>query len=242
VAPRGKTFGVFILRTIILSEKELKKEIILKLETAEVGLLDKEDAKSLYNKLPPKLQEVLEGIKDELGESMPEYEWENLGITKTDRMLRASFWLEFQRSQDENRKMNMKRLLSEVTTEKHLYGTVLRHKHRARYLFTPPARQEVTNHALLNIANDAMYAVLTIPVKKDGSKQSMDLFNLQMKIWEKLNDRVYGSAIQRSQVKEEKSISVNIDNKSVSEIDKELQELRESTKDVVIDGSGYTIS
>ena len=218
-----------------------KKEII-NLETTEFGLLDKEDPKSLYNKLPPKLQEILEDIKDSLGEGLAEWEWEELGVTKTDRMLKASFWLEFQRAQDENRKMNMRRLLSDITTDKHLYGTVLRHKHRARYLFTPPARQEVTNKALLEIANDAMYAVLTMPLEDKNGKTSMDILNLKMKIWDRLNDRVYGSAIQRSQIQEEKRVSVNFENKTASEIDKEIKELRDQTKDVELDGSGYSIT
>lgn len=217
------------------------------LEVAQEGAYNKQDPRSLFNLLPPTLQETLlktqncflndlsdESIRKNIKET-PEY--------KLVRKIRTSFWHEYDNALDTGRKMQMTRIWQGITQNSGEFWRIMKQDHFAVYVFTKPTNKDVQERMLLEMSYDRLEEILSAPVtKKDGS---LDAFGAKVivDLWDKLNERVHGSVVKRVHVQsEQKNLNVNIDATKTDQItskltraedlNKRLMELKEQTKDI----------
>lgn len=221
------------------------------LTIAEEGAFDKSNPQSLYNLLPPSIQDHLLNAQNSfLNDLSNESIRKNIQHTpeyKLARKVRSAFWMEYDNAVNAGRKMHMTRVWQGVTASSGEFYNLFKKEHLAVYIFTKPVAKDIQERSLLALAYEQIEDILTSDhLRKDGS---MDPFAAKVKIdiWKHLEERVNGGIVKKVSVQsEQKNINVNVDAtgqqliemKRAEELTKRLADLREQTKELeAIDAS-----
>ena len=216
-------------------------------EIASEGAFDEENPQSLYNLLPPSIQENLLKTKNFLiNDLSAESLRKNIVATpeyRKIRHLRTSFWREYDNAQSQGRKMQMTRIWQGITTSSGEFYKLMKVDHFAAFIFTKPVKKDVQEESLLEIAYEQMEDILLSDHKKLDGTLDAAAAKVKVEIWDKLNDRVQGSIVKKVHVQsEQKNINTNLNvsatPEQVAQINRldemrdKLIELREQTKDI----------
>lgn len=123
------------------------------------------------------------------------------GITPTDNQLRLSFWLEYDRCQEESRAFNVGHVYSGICTKSFFYGTYLRYPDKVAWLLTPPVEYEVKLREAHDFGLSKMREILDQDAISNRAKPDTKLLDLQLKIFTMLDQRLKGGYTQRQEVK-----------------------------------------
>lgn len=219
---------------------------------ADEGAFDKANPTSLYNLVPPSVQEALERSKNKfLHDQSPESLRRNIRHTteyETVRRVRQSFWLEYNRAIDAGRKMQMTRVWQGITLSSGEFYNYLKHEHFAAFILTRPVVQEVAERELLELAHYRMREILEVsPIDEDGNLNPYAA-KVQIELYKHIDERVQGGVVKKVSVQsEQKNLNVNINQeqitlqpdqfKKMEEIQQRLAEIEEQTRD--IDATAY---
>lgn len=216
------------------------------LQVAEEGAYDKKNPHSLYNLLPPTIQEHLLKSKNHfLNDFSPETIRKKIRYSEEYRLarkVRQSFWMEYDHAIDAGRKMQMTRIWQGICASSGEFYGLFKTDYIAVFIFTKPVAKDVTERSLLEMAYEEIEEILTAPnFRKDGA---LDAFaaKIKMDIWKHLDERVHGGVIKKVNVtSEQKNLNMNVTatGQEVIELQKlnraedlqsRLAELREQTK------------
>jgi hypothetical protein len=243
--------GALLLGIGIMSQEDVQLEI------AEEGAFDKENRKSLINLLPPSMRECLELSKNsQLNELSPESIRKNISHMdeyKTLRQLRASFWKEYESALVADRGMYMTRVWQGITASSGQFYSMMKREEFALYIFTKPIKQEMEERFLLSLSMERMEDILNAQCVTDYKDQDTGKTykvitdpkgaKVQLDLYKHLDERVQGGVVKQVNVKsEQRSLNVNqnIETKTIhvndfskmDEINAQLVELREKTKEI----------
>lgn len=167
--------------------------------------------------------------------------------------LKISFWDEFRLSQNQKRPMMMQNVLNGLCSKPYFYEKVVKDKLKLAWLITPPPEEILVQKQLIQIGLKRLQEVLELPVievtyrdlkgKQSNSprfktirKVNVPLIKEIRGIVEMLQNRVYGSVIQKQQI-ESKTLAVNLTDKelpggepTVADLEKALKKLTDLEK------------
>jgi hypothetical protein len=213
---------------------------------ADEGAYDTKNPHSLYNILPPSIQEHLLRVKNtflrDLSEESTAKEIRHMKEYPLVRKVRQSFWREYDNALAAGRsKMHMTRVWQGVTYDSGEFYRLMKKDHFAAYIFTRPIHKEVQERALLELAYEQIEDILVADHRnKDGTLNPYSA-KIKLDIWKHLDERVHGGVVKKVSVQsEQKNINVNVETdaqtyvemKRAEELTKKLAELREQTKDI----------
>lgn len=163
--------------------------------------------------------------------------------TEIEERLRYSFWREYDQAQSALRRINLANIYGGVCSQTHFLKNIVSNSFKLAYILTPPLDYEVQMQELLGLGLEQLRDILLQPHVDDNGKPNPKMADVKQKIVESLHLRVKGAVPYRM---ETKNLNVNVDgskqgqlssksNISISEIDRELQELEARVNGDVID-------
>ena len=215
------------------------------IEVADEGMYDQNSPKSLYNLLPPSMQEHLLRTKNSfLSDLSTESIRKNIRYTpeyKLCQKVRTAFWIEYDAAVSGNRKMKMTRIWQGLCDSSGQFYALMREDHFAAWIFSKPTSKAVREQTLLQFAYEQIEDILCANhYNKDGSLNPYTA-KIKTDIWKHLEERVHGGILKRVAVQsEQKNINVNVEAnanqylemKRAEELQAKLAELKEQTKDL----------
>jgi len=122
--------------------------------------------------------------------------------------IRLSFWDEYFAAKDQDRKMSMRRVWNGTCSERYWYEGILASPKKMAYLLSMPSDYEASIRAAHYMALSRLEDILTFPLKTKGVP-NLGVADRVIKVFEILDNRIKGVAMQRMQVSQ-KSVNVNI--------------------------------
>lgn len=186
-------------------------------EDLSVEIFDRENPRSLFNILPPRLQEAAIGV--------PRDKWlrSEAAITKsaspdfTDKCLRINFWQAYTKAQDSGKNINVNHVTSGVTTRNYFYHLIETEQDKLVYILTPPKAYDVMQRQILDESLEKLRHVVTSDIydervvtktNSDGTQEHTKVRTINTKlvseirrITEMLQDRVHGTLVQKLAVR-----------------------------------------
>lgn len=176
-------------------------------------------------RFPEKLRESINSIPQELLEMTDEQMREEFRPTMVDEKLRSAFWRQVNNLERNGKAFKANELCRDVCNEAYFYSKVMKNHKKMAYMIQPITRYEVQTEALLNVGMSRLEQIITMDITtprkqfagydSDGKetfeyKQVVDPIKAKVLLdaINKLEDRVKGSAVQRS---------VNVNSKTESE-------------------------
>jgi len=200
--------------------------------TDQIGLRDKSNPRSLVNIVPLSVSKAIDVIPDSIFE-MTDGEIRKIGkIDQTEELLRINFWLEYDRAQMGNRKMNITNVICGVCSLQYFQKNIVSNSFKMAYIARPPIEYTLQIEDLLRISLEQMRDILLLPhVKPDGSVDAK-LADVKTRIHDSVELRARGAVPHRV---ETKNLNVNVDSQqtplqrqeplSLDDINKRLLEL-----------------
>jgi hypothetical protein len=213
------------------------------IETA-TDIWKRDDERSLINILPTvvsnKLIEGSKGRPDLFGLDertlFKTLRTEKKVPTPTDNRLRLAFWMEYDRAQASNKRMEILPIVAGICMPHYFYNEYLQRPEKVAWLVCPPASYEVVMEEGLQFGIEQLRDILEQPHVSLNSKNqevvNVKLAELKAKIVAMLDVRVKGAPLQRIQ---QTSMNVNVSEKQISaamteltmdQIEKKLEDLR----------------
>jgi hypothetical protein len=226
------------------------------IEVVDEGAFSKENEKSLFNLLPPSMKEALQATKNcHLNTLSPESIRKNISHMdeyKTLRLLRHAFWKEYENALATDRAMRMTHIWQGITASSGQFYNMMKREEFALFIFIKPVKQEMEERYLLSLSMERMEDLLSAKcveeiTDKDGKKHRVITdakgAKVQLELYKHLDERVQGGVVKQVNVKsEQKSLNLNVnqdtktinvnDFSNMNEINAQLMELREKTKDI----------
>lgn len=216
-------------------------------EVADEGMYDKNDPKSLYNLLPPSMQEHLLRTRNsfltDLSTESIRKNIKNTAEYNLVQKVRVSFWREYDDAQSTGRKMRMTRVWQGVCENSSHFFNLMKKDHFSAFVFTKPISKDVRERVLLNYAYEQIEDILLAQhYNKDGSLNP-HIAKIKVDIFKHMDERVHGGALKRVAVQsEQKNYNVNVETtgkefiemKKAEELTQRLAELREQTQDLEV--------
>lgn len=199
-------------------------------EKIEFSVKDKNNPMSLVNLCPTVMAERIAAIPDIYLE-MTEKELEHhYTPTKEDRLMRIAFIQELERCSRTDTTFNCANVYQGLVNNAGFYKSVITNSLRLAYIIKPFPEYQITLEELVHLGTDRMREILVRPAVTADGKFDHKLAALQNVVWEKVNDRLYGSITKKLEV-ESKSVNVNVERKASTpaEVDRQLRELEMQT-------------
>lgn len=209
--------------------------------TQALDIFDRMDERSVLNLLPTMFQaqliEAQRKAPDLFGLDektlMHELGSRRMKPTPTDNRLRIAFWLEYDRAQAAQRKMNLGMVYLGVCSRQTFSVNYARYPEKIAWMLTPPVSYETKMSEALDFGIDRLRQILDEEIILPTGLVNMKLAELQTKIIFMLDQRLKGAVIQRI---EQRSMNVNLNASSsgvaqaameltMEDIDKKLKEL-----------------
>lgn len=156
---------------------------------------------------------------------------------QTDQLLRISFWDEVNTAIAENRPVSERKIWNGVCSCTYWYRVRDELEWKMAYVLTPVMSYAKANKLGLELGQKAMLAILSAPnVDSKGRIENIKLAQLQKQVFEMIQDRVHGKAVQRIQ-----SHNTNVEankKESIEDIQKELEQLQKKVMPVTIEVDG----
>lgn len=177
----------------------------------EFQIFSKEDERSIYNLVPPYVQQAIDDVPKEYL-FMPEKEvYKRVKPDETTQMLRMQFWAEYQRAQFTNTKMQMSNVYSGIVEQCTFTNFITKDPDRMSWIMKPPVRwlagMQVTLNQGLQVMMEAVYASNII---EDG-KVNPKVLDSVMRVVDRAIVAIHGLPTLRT---ETKSMNVNINQSS----------------------------
>lgn len=135
--------------------------------------------------------------------------------TPTDNRLRLAFWVEYDRAQAANEKMNLAYVYSGVCLQEYFKFTYLNLPAKVAWLICPPTSYEVTLKEGVSFGLKVMRDILDEDPADYPMGQRVKFKELQAKIFAMLDMREKGAFTQRSEVKQ-MNLNVSTNDKAVA--------------------------
>lgn len=197
---------------------------------------DLENPRSVASIVTPTLQKLILDLDESyFGHDELEYEKEiaQWHITQTDKRLRMSFWLEYDRAQANQVRMEMKRIWSGACSEDCFYR-LIKNPVKLGYYLIPPKSYTLACQELLDRAGTILGQYLMEVLSK--GKWSAKEIEVVSKIYALMDARVHGAVVQRV---EQKNLNLNVEtNKpemSLDEVKKRLIEIEKKPIDQILE-------
>ena len=196
----------------------------------EIDFWDETEPESIINLVPASVRNYMRAIPSDW-RSMSEEEatkrCEKLhegSIPNDLARIRIQFWYEHHNRHWKRGRgaINMSNIYGPICSLGR-FERIIANSFNLAYILTPIGDLEECMEQMLYYATQSMDEVLSMPLKNKKGEINYSLIDKKMKIWEKLHDRKYGSAIQRSEVK---SLNVN------ANVDKPLPKLEDLTAEI----------
>jgi len=139
-------------------------------------------------------------------------------------LLRAAFWVEYERSCVQDRKVQATNVYDGICNRDQWYD-IISNDVRLAYIITPTAKYEARIQIILQekavpIVNEILDAPMTT---KDGLLD-VDIANLKVRVLRQLEYRLKGTPIQRTETKEFR-VTASVDNESRDDMIKRMEHL-----------------
>lgn len=200
----------------------------------ERSIIDRSNPRAVINLVPQSLALTISDIPEEYLE-MSEAELYNELFHAEDsarpllNRLRIAFWLEYEKAQAMNRKINMTNVYASCCTLQ-IWTRILRDKIKLAWILLPPADYVVAMQELLTLGVDQMREILTAPVKLPSGRIDTRLADVKVKLLQYIDQRVKGAIIQRV---DNRNVNVNVDGKDViasrpdlDDINRQIEEMQ----------------
>jgi hypothetical protein len=199
-------------------------------DTAEIGLRDKSNPRSMINLLPSNVAQALAVIPEEL---LLHCEEDIRKLSRPDVLeerLRIAFWLEYDSSQRNKRQMRMSQVFGGLCSSTYFAKKIITNSFKMAFICTPPSDYRVTIEELLQLGLRQMRDILLLPHIDDNGKPDARVADVKYRIVQDLHNRVHGQVIHRVEMK---STNVNVDAteavlpSSMTDIDAQLKQLKQ---------------
>ena len=178
-------------------------------ERNEIGfgpqdIIDRENPFSVYNLCPQSVKDGIDNVPEYLWLLTPrEMEKEYEGdLTNVDRMLRHSFWLEYDVAQKRGRPMVMENVFRGVCSRSMFDKFISKTPHRFAYMLKPPENYRVALEEILELGVRELREIIKAPIhffdKKGNKLTDSKLAGVKVKIVEALMNRLQGMPVHRS--------------------------------------------
>lgn len=167
-----------------------------------------------------------------------EYEIVNLAQpVQTDQLLRISFWDEVNTAIAENRVISERKIWQGVCSGTYWHRVRDELEWKMAYVLTPVMSYAKANKLGLELGQKAMLAILAAPnIDKNGKIENIKLAQLQKQVFEMIQDRIHGKAVQRIQ---SHNTNENVEKKeSLEDLHKELEQLQKKVMPITIEVDG----
>lgn len=135
----------------------------------------------------------------------------------TDNRLRLGFWNEYNLAVEESRTMNMRQVFAGVCSQVYFYEVYLKCPERVAWMICPPTAYEKVLDEAIVFGLEQLREVLGLPLVDEKGKINVSLASLKERIVERLQERKFGTAVQRS-------LSVNVSGQTDRALDHKTQQ------------------
>ena len=169
--------------------------------------------------LPPNVAEAVKNLPEELLNCKPD----KLDPTEVDKLLRVSFWREFEDREKQNRPFMISNVIDGICSRPNFYSEVLKTQRRLAYMIRPFVKYDIHLNKLHELGLRRLEEILS----KENADSKMAA--VQVKALEFVNVRLHGSPVQNI-----KKLQMNVDVKSEEKLSPEqleakLQEIKEKS-------------
>lgn len=165
-----------------------------------ICIFDKVEPRSVYNLVPPGVQEAIENVNPEY------YRWTEKVLEKhanldvRDYRVRLSFWNEYYETQDKFKKsMSISKMLMGVCSNEYFYKEILPNPLKLAWVLYPPANYAKAMEEILDVSMRQMRNIMSLNHNKK-SGYDIPLIKEKIKIFALIDNRVRGSVLQRVKV------------------------------------------
>lgn len=175
---------------------------------------------AMLERMPNTVLEAIKKIPEELLNCPPE----DLKPTEMDKVLRVSFWAEYENSEKQKRAFLIVNVLENICTKTNFYLAIVKRPERLAYIIRPFVSYNIQLNKLHDLGLKRLEEIL---MKKDADSK---MAAVQVKALEFVNVRLHGSPVQNI-----KKLQVHIDgNKpmatlSPEELQKQLEEMKQKS-------------
>lgn len=205
-------------------------------------ILDETDPNSIHNLVPLWLSNRIKALPKEW------FTWDlkklknHVKPGKIVEALRYSFWLEYSNTVYNGKdKMVLYRVWSPICTDYYFHEEVCKTPLLLCWMLQPPQKYARCMEALLDHSVDRLREILDLPIVDKKGKINHQVAKLIMSIHNRLEDRVQGAIVQKT---ETKTLSMNFSssmrNATEAQLDKRLRELRNAERNLL--EAGETIN
>lgn len=207
----------------------------LELPYKELSIKDKDDERSLVNIATSIVGNAITAIPDDIFLLGEEQLRKSANVQLSEERLRVAFWVEYERAQKTNSKMNMNNVYMGIVTKKYFYTYIVGNSLKLAFMCTPPIEAQIALEELLLFGIEQMRSIMALPHINEKGQVDSKLVHVKQRLFEDIANRRRGQVIQRVEVKS-KSMNYNVtetrDTKALSmeEIESELKELEGGKK------------
>lgn len=187
--------------------------------------IEKIDTRNVMNLISNKLRErVVQVYQDNPDyQSLGEIELrDKLKPTMTAHRVRASFWDEYKRAQDNNVQMTIKNVYERVMTMQAFYGNFLKTDNHVAWMMCPPGEILVAMQADLWAGKDNLGKILHMDLFDEFGKLKIDEARIFIRVFDLYYNRVHGAVPHKV---EQKTAIMHMDSDDAA-LKKELEQLR----------------
>lgn len=205
--------------------------IILEMENSVIPAFDLNNPRSLASIVTPTFRELMLNLPAEyLGHDEADY-IKTVGqnnITGTDKSIRMAFWLEYERAQSKQVRMELTRCYEGCASDDYFYK-MIKNPRRLGFLLIPPKGYVIACKTALYYATVALQKIVDDFLAAD--KRDAKMADTVMKVFKILDDRINGAVVQRV---DQRNVNVNMNQSageletsaSMEELQKKLDNLR----------------
>lgn len=193
------------------------------------ALYDPDNPNALINRIPPRLQPILERIRTKLPKTLllPEREIRKYcDPDERDERVRLSFWDEYNAATSADKRMSLQSVICGACSWEGWVTAYEPNNKRMLWIFTPPTSYVAAMRHILHRGTERLLEIMNLPiVNKDGDVDPR-VATLILKAWQLADMRMKGGIVQRMQV-EQKSVNVNLNSDHhVDQIRSQVQSLQ----------------
>lgn len=148
--------------------------------------------------------------------------------------LRMAFWNEYEKANQQNRKMHLSKIIAGVCTETVFKKKVLNDHVRLAYILVPPKDYVITTKEALDRGLDSLRAIVGAKVVDDDGNLIPKSADIVLKAVALLDMRVKGAVVQRI---DQRSLNVNVNKdvtpdhshmpQTVEDLDRQLEAIKQ---------------
>lgn len=201
-------------------------------------IFNENDPGSIYNLVPVYIAEKIRAIPEELWKLKQEDLKRKVLPGKTVEALRFSFWIQYNDTIFRKLpKINFHRVWGPICSEIYFYQKVLNSPMMLCWMLQPPQKYARCMEALLDTSMERIREILNLPIVDRRGKVDTNTAKLIMAIHNRIEDRVKGAVVQRTESKQlNLNFSTPIREANEITLDRKLKELRDAEQKLLSGG------